>query len=102
MFTVDQVVKGELGRRVVVMSPADGAACGFEVRPDEATGILLHGSAGSWTGGLCGQMAVSELVEAAEQNDEPLINWGGAVVGALVLAAGALFLIRRLRRRPGP
>jgi hypothetical protein len=99
VFTVDHVVKGDLGRRVEVLSPASGAACGFEVRSDEAAGILLRRDRGSWTGGLCGQIAVGELLAAAEEVDEPLVNWGGVVVGAAVILLGALLLARRLRRR---
>lgn len=99
VFTVDSVVKGELGRRVEVLSPASGAACGFELRPEEAQGILLRRDGESWTGGLCGQVAIGELIAAAEATDERLVNWGGVVVGAGVLVAGAVLVLRRLRRR---
>ncbi|MGH3995117.1 MAG: hypothetical protein ACRDSN_21960, partial [Pseudonocardiaceae bacterium] len=99
VFAVDSVVKGELGRRVEVLSPTSGAACGFELEPDQATGILLHRDGSGWTGGLCGQMPVGDLVAAAEEVDQPLVNWGGLVVGASILALGALLLARRLRRR---
>ena len=99
VFQVDSVVKGTLGRRVEVLSPTNGAACGFELRRGEANGILLRRDRAVWTGGLCGQIAVGELLEAAEATDQPLLNWGGVLVGALVLAVGALLLGRRLRRR---
>ena len=33
-----------------------------------------------------------------EDNSLPPVNWGGLVVGLLVLGAGAFFLVRRLRR----
>jgi hypothetical protein len=98
-FLVDGVVKGELPRRVEVLSPAGGAACGFELPRDEATGILLRRRGDAWTGGLCGQIAVGELLEASEERDERLVNWGGIVVGSLVLALGAWLLWRRLRAR---
>ena len=101
VFIVDQVVKGELGRRVVVLSPASGAACGFELERNEAHGILLRRDGDAWLGGLCGQIAVGELITAAEATEEPLVNWGGILVGAAVLALGGIFLARRLRRRQG-
>jgi hypothetical protein len=99
VFVVDNVVKGDLERRIEVLSPASGAACGFELARDEATGILVDRRGEDWIGGLCGQMAVGELVEASRARDEPLVNWGGAVVGTIVVALGALLLVRRLRRR---
>ena len=98
LFSVDSVVKGELGRRVEVLSPTSGAACGFELRRDDASGILLRRDGSDWTGGLCGQIAVGELLEAAEQSDQPLLNWGGVVLGTIVLGVGGLLLARRLRR----
>jgi hypothetical protein len=33
-----------------------------------------------------------------DDNALPAVNWGGYVVGTVVLAAGAFFLVRRLRR----
>ena len=44
-------------------------------------------------------MAVGELIAAAEETDEPIVNWGGIVVGTAVLALGLLLLVRRLRAR---
>ena len=107
VFTVDSVVKGDLDLRVEVTSPIGGAACGFELRRDEASGILLRRDTirDIWTGGLCGQMAVGELIEAAEATDERIVNWGGIVVGTVVLGLGAFLTWRRLRAkryRPAP
>ena len=101
VFAVDSVVKGELDERVDVVSPLGGAACGFELRRDEASGILLRRDTvrGVWIGGLCGQIAVGELIAAAEETDEPIVNWGGIVVGTAILALGLLLLVRRLRAR---
>ena len=99
VFVVDSVVKGELGRRVEVVSPTSGAACGFELPLGEASGILLRRAGEDWIGGVCGQVAVGELVEALRESDQPLVNWGGAIVGAAILALGVLLLVRRLRRR---
>jgi hypothetical protein len=101
VFAVDSVVKGELGARVEVVSPLGGAACGFELRRDEATGILLRRDTirEVWIGGLCGQIAVGELIAAAEETEEAIVNWGGIVVGTAILALGALLLVRRVRAR---
>jgi hypothetical protein len=98
-FLVDGVVKGDLPRRIEVLSPAGGAACGFELERDVATGILLRRRGDEWTGGLCGQIAVGELLDASEETDERLVNWGGIVVGSVVLALGAWLVWRRLRAR---
>jgi hypothetical protein len=98
VFLVDSVVKGELGRRVEVVSPTSGAACGFELPTGEASGILLRRDGEEWIGGLCGQIAVGELVEARRESDQPLVNWGGAIVGAVVVGLGVVLLLRRLRR----
>ena len=99
VFEVDHVVKGDLGRRIDVVSPGDTAACGFGLQTDRASGILLHRDGGRWTGGLCGQIAVGELLAAAEEVDEPLVNRGGVIVGSAIILLGALLLARRLRRR---
>ena len=98
-FLVDQVVKGDLPRRIVVRSGVGRDALGFSLERDIATGILLNREGGLWVGGLCGQVSSSELVEAT-RDDEQIVNWGGVVVGVLVLGAGAYFLRRKLRRRP--
>jgi hypothetical protein len=101
VFAVDSVVKGELGEHVQVVSPLGGAACGFELRRDEASGILLRRDSARevWLGGLCGQIAVGELIAAAEETEEAIVNWGGIVVGTAIVALGALLLVRRLRAR---
>jgi len=99
VFAVDHVVKGDLGRRVEVVSPGESAACGFGLRTDQASGILLHRDGEEWTGGLCGQIAVGDLLAAADESEQPLVNWGGIVVGSAVIVVGGLLLVRRLRRR---
>jgi len=100
VFLVDQVVKGELDRRVTVRSGVGRDALGFSVERDVATGILLNREGGVWLGGLCGQVTSSELVEAT-RDEEQIVNWGGIVIGLLVLGGGAYFLRRKLlRSRP--
>ena len=98
LFLVDQVVKGDLPRQIVVRSAVGREALGFSLERDVATGILLNRENGLWVGGLCGQLTTSELVEAT-RDDEQIVNWGGVVVGVLVLGAGAYFLRRKLLRR---
>jgi hypothetical protein len=98
LFLVDQVVKGDLPRQIVVRSAVGREALGFSLERDVATGILLNRENGLWVGGLCGQLTTSELVEAT-RDDEQIVNWGGVVVGVLVLGAGAYFLRRKLLRK---
>lgn len=104
VFAVDSVVKGELGDRVDVVGTIGAAACGFELERDEASGILLRRDTVRevWNGGLCGQIAVGELIGAAEETEQPIVNWGGIVVGTAILALGALLVVRRLRKRATP
>ena len=98
LFLVDQVVKGDLPRQVSVRSAIGPEELGFALERDVATGILLNREDGLWRSGLCGQLTTSELVEAT-RDDEQIVNWGGVVVGVLVLGAGAYFLRRKLLRR---
>jgi hypothetical protein len=99
VFLVDQVVKGELGREVRVRSGIGAAGLGFAVRRDEATGVLLNRDRGLWFGGVCGQVSAGELAEATREEDAPIVNWGGIVIGVLVLGAGLAFCIRQVRRK---
>jgi len=98
VFLVDQVVKGSIGREVRVRSGIGAAGLGFSVRRDEATGVLLNRDRGLWFGGVCGQVTAGELV-AATREDAPIVNWGGIVIGVLVLGAGLYFCIRQVRRK---
>ena len=110
VFAVERVVKGTLGSRVEVRSALDGAACGFEVGAGQRVGLFLDRDGDVWRSGLCSQLPPAELLAAGEARgfegysplDEeqrlPGVNWGGIVVGVLVLSVGAFFLVRRLRR----
>ncbi|HWH04863.1 MAG TPA: hypothetical protein VNT23_00340 [Gaiellaceae bacterium] len=93
------MIKGDLPRELEVLSPADSAACGFALERNVATGILLRREGDVWLGGVCGQIAVGELVAASEEREQQLVNWGGLVVGSLVLLLGAWLTWRRLRLR---
>lgn len=102
-FRVEQVYKGEIQNRVEVETARDGAACGVELAVGERTGLLLDRDGGAWRSSLCSQVDAAEFLELTDVEDNalPPVNWGGIVVGSLVLLGGAYFLLRRLRRRAG-
>lgn len=98
-FRVEQVYKGEIEDRIDVVSARDGAACGLELPAGERVGLLLERDGGSWRSGLCSQVAPAAFLELTDVEDNlPRLNWGGIVVGLLVLGAGTFFLLQRLRR----
>ncbi|HEY8102916.1 MAG TPA: hypothetical protein VIE18_00250 [Gaiellaceae bacterium] len=99
-FRVEQVYKGEIENRIEIITPADGAACGLELAVGQRAGLLLTRDGGEWRSGLCSQVDPAAFLELTDVDDNtlPPINWGGYVVGLLVLGAGAYFLLRRLRR----
>ena len=81
------------------MTPASGAACGLELAVGDRVGLLLERDGDVWRSGLCSQVdpAVFLALTNVEDNALPPINWGGIVVGVLVLGAGTFFLIRKAR-----
>jgi hypothetical protein len=98
-FRVEQVYKGDVDSRAEVVTPASGASCGLEARVGDRLGLLLTREGNTWTSGLCSQADPADFLALTEVEDNalPEFNWGGIVVGILVLAAGAFFLVRRLR-----
>ena len=100
VFRVEQVYKGDIENRVAVVTARDGASCGLEVGVGQRVGLLLDRDGGTWRSGLCSQVDPAEFLELTEVDDNtlPSINWGGYVVGVLVLGAGVFFLLRRQRR----
>ena len=99
LFRVEQVYAGDIENRVEVVTATDGAACGLELGVGERTGLLLTREAGAWRSGLCSQVDPSEFLALTDVDERPpRINWGGIVVGVLVVGAGAFLLFRRLRR----
>ena len=99
LFRVEQVYKGDIENRIEVVTAANGAACGLELRVDQRSGLLLTREGGRWRSSLCSQVEPSAFLALTnvDDNSTPPINWGGVVVGVLVLGAGAFFLIRKLR-----
>jgi hypothetical protein len=100
LFRVEQVYKGEIENRVQVETPLGGAACGIEIPVGERVGLLLERDGDVWRSTLCSQVEPSAFLALTDvkDNELPPLNWGGIVVGALVLLSGGYFLLRRLRR----
>ena len=103
LFRVEQVYKGDIDNRLELETAASGAACGLELGVGDRTGLLLTREGDTWTSGLCSQVDASDFLELTdvEDNTLPAINWGGYVVGFLVLAVAAVLLWRRRRRYSG-
>jgi hypothetical protein len=61
---------------------------------------LLERAGGVWRSTLCSQVDPAAFLELADVQDNafPPLNWGGIVVGVLILAVTAWLLVRRLRR----
>lgn len=101
LLRVEQAYKGDISSRVEVVTPTGGAACGLDAEVGDRLGLLLTREGGAWRSGLCSQVDPAEFLEATniEDNALPPLNWGGILVGLLVLGVGALLLARRLPRR---
>ena len=99
LFRVEQVYKGDIENRAEVMSSVGGASCGLELAVGERVGLLLTREGETWRSSLCQQVDPTDFLALTdvEDNSLPPFNWGGIVVGVLVLAAGAFFLIRKAR-----
>jgi hypothetical protein len=99
LFRVEQVYKGEIENRVEVVTPVGGAACGLELAVGDRVGLLLTRDGNVWRSGLCSQVDPADFLAQTNVQDNalPPINWGGIVVGVLVLGAGTFFLIRKAR-----
>jgi hypothetical protein len=101
LFRVEQVYKGDIENRVEVETPRGGGACGIEVPVDERIGLLLERDGGVWRSSLCSQVDPAAFLALTDVKDDlPPVNWGGILVGVLVLLSGAYFFWRRLRRHP--
>jgi LPXTG-motif cell wall-anchored protein len=100
VLRVEQAYKGDLSGRVEVVTAADGAACGLSADEGDRLGLLLERSGGEWRSGLCSQVDPADFLALSnvEDNQLPVINWGGYLVGFAVLALAAWLLWRRRRR----
>jgi hypothetical protein len=100
VFRVEQVYKGDIENRVEVVTARDSVSCGVGAAVGQRTGLLLEREGGIWRSSLCSQVEPAAFLELTDVDDNslPAVNWGGYVVGTLVLAAGTFFLVRRLRR----
>jgi hypothetical protein len=98
-FRVEQIYRGDVESRAEVVTPAGGAACGLELAVGDRVGLLLTRDGNVWRSGLCSQVDPADFLALmnVEDNTLPPINWGGIVVGVLVLGAGTFFLIRKAR-----
>jgi hypothetical protein len=99
LFRVEQVYKGDVDSRAEVQTPASGAACGLELAVGDRVGLLLTREGDVWRSGLCSQVDPADFLALTnvEDNALPPINWGGILVGVLVLGAGLFFLVRKSR-----
>jgi len=98
-FRVEQVYKGDVDGPAEVVTPAGGAACGLELSVGDRVGLLLTRDGDVWRSGLCSQVDPADFLALTnvEDNTLPPINWGGIIVGVLVLGAGVFFLVRKSR-----
>ena len=98
-FRVEQVYRGNVENRAEVVAPVGGAACGLELAVGDRVGLLLERDGNIWRSGLCSQVDPADFLALTNVQDNtlPPINWGGIVVGVLVLGAGTFFLIRKAR-----
>ena len=72
LFEVEVVLKGDIGKTVVVESAADGAACGFEIPIGQRVGLTLTRNGDSWEGSLCATYGPDSLLDAANGLPEPV------------------------------
>ena len=100
LFRVEQAYKGDIDGRIEVVTARDGASCGLGLAVGERVGLLLDRERGAWRSGLCSQVDPADFLELTdvEDNTFPSVNWGGIVVGVLVLGVAAILLVRRTRR----
>ena len=103
LFRVEQVYKGEIDGRIEVATARGGAACGLDLPVGERVGLLLEHDGETWRSGLCSRVDPADFLALTdvEDNTLPAINWGGYVVGVLVLGIAAVLLVRRRRRYSG-
>jgi hypothetical protein len=96
-FEVDQRVKGDVEKTIVVRSPA---ACAPPVDPDRVTGMLLQRAPdGGWLGSLCSRVTPAELVAAGGEPRGTVIK---VAIGLVILALVLWWAFRRRARGTRP
>jgi hypothetical protein len=96
---VDQRVKGDIGREIVVRSPA-GSDCDLEAPQNEFVGLLLERSDdGAFEGNLCSRVDPGELVAIGGEPRGAPIKVG---IGLVILVLILLWSFRRLARGTRP
>ena len=83
-FTVQQWVKGDLGRTVKIRSASSGAACGFELDAGQEAAIFVTVDGDTLRGGLCSTLDADAL--RAHLGPQPVVNTSPTM---LVAASGA-------------
>jgi HAMP domain-containing protein len=98
-FEVDQRVKGDLDKTIVVRSPS-GTSCDLRVRTDEVVGLLLTTAPdGAWLASLCSIVDPGELtVVGGEPRGGPI----KVAIGVVILGLVLLLALVRLRRGSRP
>jgi hypothetical protein len=98
-FRVEQIYKGDVEERAEVVSAVDGASCGLELAVGDRVGLLLTRDGDVWRSSLCQQVEPADFLALTNVDDNtlPPFNWGGIVVGFLVLGTGLLLLLRKRR-----
>lgn len=111
-FEVEQVVKGELGETVEVLSHAQSSMCGFALSVGERTGVFMNERNGQWHSSTCSQIEPEALLAATPTipDDAQPSPQGAAgddgrswwlVLGLLAVAvAGGGWGLIRLRKAP--
>ncbi|MSO96075.1 MAG: hypothetical protein EXQ81_09845 [Thermoleophilia bacterium] len=98
-FEVDQEVKGDLGRTVVVRIPVRRSNGGQVVPLDVAAGILMSRAGGGWFTTRCG---ITDPGAVLAEVDQQKGNPARLLIGVLCLVAVLAYSIRRVKRRdPG-
>ena len=99
-FTVDQEVKGSLGRSVSVRIPVRPENGGQLVPHDVAAGILMGRANGTWFTTRCG---ITDPGAVLAEVDQPHGNAIKLAIGILILGAVLAYSVYRVRRRdPSP
>jgi hypothetical protein len=96
-FTVDQAVKGPIGREVEVRAARLTDLSDKPLQRDAAVGVLASSlENGSLVTSSCALVDPASLLATA---DEPRGTWIKIGIGILILGAVLLYSLRRLRRR---